>query len=169
MEILNYHTFDLMDLLHCKFNTRLLTNNSYNLTAGTHIVDFYSTNYVIPQIRIDISGKSNRYRAFAMIPSTPANGIEGFGFVQTPITTEPIMHIKPIAPMEYFEKEEPFDPFSMLKNPMVITMIVGLGIAFLAPKLVDPETMKEAQATMSQSESELKNMFSAAVADKKKK
>jgi hypothetical protein len=134
---------------------------SYNLTAGTHYIDFYSTNYILPQIRIDISGKTNRYRAFAITPSAPSGSIEGFGYVQTPISAEPLIHVKPLSTAEYFEKEESFDPLSLLKNPMVITLIVGLGIAVLAPKLVDPEAMKEVQASMSQNEADLKNVFSS--------
>ncbi|KAL0479054.1 hypothetical protein AKO1_007898, partial [Acrasis kona] len=130
----------------------------YELPAGTHYIDFYSVNYLIPQIRIDISPKTGKYRAFAIIPST--NGQDSYGVTQTPISVVPTLNIKPISKNEYFEREEPFDPFSMLKNPMAITLIVGLGIALLAPKLVDPEQMKELQASMSQSESEMKSMMS---------
>jgi hypothetical protein len=151
------------------FHSSYLTIISrFDLTPGSHLVDIVSTEWIFPQIRIDVSGKSGKLRAFQLIPkaSNPATN-EDFTYLRQQIQTNPLK-IQPLSRADYFEKREPFNPYVWLKNPMVLTLVVGVGMAYIFPKIVDPEAMKEAQDQMSQSETDFKSLFSGAKGETKK-
>ena len=54
------------------------------------------------------------------------------------------------------KKREGFDIMSLVKNPMIIVLVVGFAIAFLAPKLIDTEALKEASETVKEGESAIR-------------
>ena len=124
------------------------------------MIDVISTHYIYPQIRIDVSSKSNKARAFRLVPraSNPMTS-EDLTYMREPLSVNPLIQIVPLTEAQYFEKREPFSVLPLLKNPMVLMLIVGVGMAYIFPKVVDPEAMKEAQATLSSSESEFKNLL----------
>ncbi|KAG2375174.1 hypothetical protein C9374_010178 [Naegleria lovaniensis] len=141
------------------------------LTPGSHILQLVCHRFEFAKIRIDVS-KSGKMRGVMMIPSNhpsllteeerksgAAQSLDGFGFVKQGIQVEPVLRVKPLTVLNYFEVVPGFDYFGILKNPMVIMLVVGVLISVVFPKLIDPEAMKEAQKSMSQSESEFKNLL----------
>lgn len=141
------------------------------LTPGSHILHLVSHRFEFPKIRIDVS-KSGKMRGVGMIPSNhpsllteeekksgAAQTLDGFGYVKQGIQVEPVLRVKPLNMLNYFEVVPGFDYLGILKNPMVIMLVVGVLISVVFPKLIDPEAMKEAQKSMGQSEAEFKNLL----------
>jgi len=140
-----------------------------NLTPGSHLLQLVSTRFEFSKIRVDVA-KSGKMRAIAMIPSNhpsllspeerqAAPSVDGFGFVKQAIAVEPVLRIRPLSTNNYFEVIPGFDYFSLLKNPMVIMVVVGVLFSVVFPKMVDPELMKEAQKSIGQSENDFRNIL----------
>ncbi|EFC42448.1 predicted protein [Naegleria gruberi] len=141
------------------------------LTVGSHIVQLACNRFEFAKVRIDVS-KSGKMRAIAMVPSSHPSlysseeerkaavaSVDGFGFVKQNIPVEPILKIRPLNALNYFEVVPPMDYLGLLKNPMVIMLVVGVLVSVVFPKLVDPEAMKEAQKSMSQGEGSFRDLM----------
>jgi hypothetical protein len=130
----------------------------YDLTPGTHYIDVFSIHYTFPQIRVDISSKSPHYaRAYRLIPhATNMQTLEDLNYIKEPISLSPQLRLSPLSRTEYFERRESFNVLSLLKNPMVLMFLFAIGSTYLF-QMIDPKTLKEAQETINQGESELKN------------
>eukprot|EP00668_Euglena_longa_P001952 GGOE01002277.1.p1 GENE.GGOE01002277.1~~GGOE01002277.1.p1 ORF type:complete len:268 (+),score=46.66 GGOE01002277.1:732-1535(+) len=108
----------------------------HGLEAGTHLLDFNVPQHVFPQVRVDMSRKKKgKVRA----------SIAEDGKVET--IKYPLL-LEPKAKAQYFVPREEYSMMGMLKNPMVIMMLVFGGMAFLMPRLADPEQMKEQMQQM---------------------
>lgn len=107
-----------------------------DVPAGAHLLDFSVANYIFPQVRIDMSKKKRgKFRA----------SISEQGRVET--VPYPLL-MEPKARAQYFEPREEYTIGSIVKNPMVMMLLVFGGMAFLMPKMADPEQMKEQMQQM---------------------
>eukprot|EP01059_Diplonema_ambulator_P026260 TRINITY_DN43506_c0_g1_i1.p1 TRINITY_DN43506_c0_g1~~TRINITY_DN43506_c0_g1_i1.p1 ORF type:complete len:223 (+),score=71.16 TRINITY_DN43506_c0_g1_i1:55-669(+) len=113
--------------------TYVRQNGSFllDLPPGTHIIDFAVREFIMPQLRVDISRK------------TPGKYRVAFNDKERHALPEPL-EIEPIAQVSYFEPKEETSYTKMLfGNPMMLMMLVVGGMAFVMPMLVDPEEMKQ--------------------------
>jgi len=109
----------------------------HSVQPGTHILDFTLGNFILPQVRIDISlKKRGKIRA-----SVSENG-------KIEVLPYPLL-LDPRGKAKYFVPREEYSMLGMLKNPMVIMMLVVGVMAFVLPKLADPEQMKEQMQQLS--------------------
>ena len=107
-----------------------------SLSPGVHIVDFSVRKYNMPQLRIDVSKKvAGKYKA--MLNDR----------LRTALTGDQIT-INPISEVAYFETRESFNWMGMVKNPMVLIMVFGLGMAFLMPQDNQMKEMRKVFSTM---------------------
>eukprot|EP00667_Euglena_gracilis_P015897 EG_transcript_16558 len=108
----------------------------HGLPPGTHLLDFNVPRFVFPQVRVDLSRKKKgKVRA----------SVAEDGKVET--IKYPLL-LEPKAVAQFFVPREEYSMMGMLKNPMVIMMLVFGAMAFLMPRLTDPEQMKEQMQQM---------------------
>ncbi|KAJ9441264.1 ER membrane protein complex subunit 7-like protein [Diplonema papillatum] len=101
-----------------------------NLMPGVRIVDFAVRDYLMPQLRIDVSRKTpGKYRAV-------------FNDKNRHIVVEPL-EVEPLAMAPCFEQREAINWIGFLRSPHVLIMVFGLGMAVLMPMMIDPEEMKQ--------------------------
>eukprot|EP01064_Diplonema_japonicum_P035407 TRINITY_DN765_c8_g1_i1.p1 TRINITY_DN765_c8_g1~~TRINITY_DN765_c8_g1_i1.p1 ORF type:complete len:224 (+),score=61.91 TRINITY_DN765_c8_g1_i1:43-672(+) len=101
-----------------------------NLPPGTHLIDFAVREFMMPQLRIDVSKKSpGKYRAMFNDKSR--------------VQLQEPLEVEQLAQVSYFDQHEEISLSSKLMNPMVLMMVFFGGMAFLMPMLVDPEEMKQ--------------------------
>lgn len=105
------------------FQTFVKADGSFvldNLQQGnTYLVEVICPNVQYPQVQLrmgkKIEAKINDH-------------------TQRHVRAEPLTLI-PTGKQEYFQKREPFDPYSLLKNPMVWMVGFGMLAIFVFPKL----------------------------------
>ena len=120
-------------------------------TAGSHLLDIYSRDYVFAPYRIDISttsdssvtqitGAFETYRGTQWsdhgVPLTPGDR-----------PTESLtISAKVLSRKDFYEQRQGFNVLSLLKNPMILMGVVALAFTFGMPKLMenmDPEMKAE--------------------------
>jgi len=114
------------------------------IQPGMHYVEVSHPQFVFPSLRVEFSptGDEKVWPSLAS-SSSPSSRLP------SPIS------VAPIGPAVYFAPREPFNPWSLLKNPMVIMMLVTAGMVFIFPRMMsnmDPkevEEMRKMQANMS--------------------
>jgi hypothetical protein len=131
-----------------KFVTLVTKEFEFNIlmenVAGSKIISFSSTNYLYPQIRVDINSKG-KMRALLNDGSRLEMSVP--------------LKLTPSGKIDYFQKPPPFDPWSYVLNPMGIMIILGV-VMMVLPKLIDPEMLKEARETLQQGEDTIRSTVS---------
>jgi hypothetical protein len=108
----------------------------HGVIAGSHILDFKAADMLFSQVRIDMS-KKKRGKIRASVSEA--------GVVET--VPYPLL-LEPKGKAQYFVPREEYNMMSILKNPMVMIMLAFGVMAFLLPKMADPEQMKEMREQM---------------------
>lgn len=87
-----------------------------HLPAGSYHLEVISIDYNFPPLRIDVNPKfDGSVRAFSFSTEDAASAPQRVKY--------PLL-LRPTDSPVYFTKPQAFDPFSLLKNPMVIMMLV---------------------------------------------
>lgn len=117
-------------------------------TAGSHLLDIYSREYVFAPYRIDTLKTSNSSTVIIGAWET-YRGTKwedrGVALVAAP-TGQLDMSAKVLSKKNFYQQREGFNPLSLLKNPMILMGVVALAFTFGMPKLMenmDPETKAE--------------------------
>ncbi|KAF7319920.1 DUF2012 domain-containing protein [Mycena kentingensis (nom. inval.)] len=108
----------------------------YNVSEGVYVLSVVSHDHVFDQLRIDVAESNYQVRPYAL--GTPLNP------PSTIILSE--ISLPARATHAYYMPPQSFNLMGMLGSPMVLMLIVGGGMVFLMPYLMqnmDPETMKE--------------------------
>ncbi|KAJ8421406.1 hypothetical protein Cgig2_017483 [Carnegiea gigantea] len=125
---------------------------SYNVSAGTHLIEVAAIGYYFSPVRVDISAR-NPGKVQAALTETRRGLSE--------------LALEPLREEEYYEKREPFSIMSLVKSPMGLMVGFMVIVVFLMPKLMgksrvsffinsdyihnplaDPEEIKRAQEEM---------------------
>lgn len=107
-----------------------------NVKPGSYIVEVMNPNYIIPQVRVEISTKGGRTRARKVDYIQP-NEVQ---LIKYPLT------FKVPARTSFFNKREQWQFMDILKSPMVPMLVLPIFFMLVLPKLKDmqdPETKKE--------------------------
>lgn len=104
----------------------------YNVPPGIHQIDIHSNTYLFGQIKIQLLEESMDAPKCLEYPYPGAN---------KQVIAYPLV-IYPQATFQYFEQRRGFSIFGLFKNPMVLMMIMGVGLMYAMPKMMegmDPE------------------------------
>jgi hypothetical protein len=97
------------------------------LPAGSYHLEVISIDHHFVPLRIDVSAKEDgRVRAFYFSTEDASSAPQR---VQYPLL------LRPVGIPVYFTKPQAFDPFSLLKNPMMIMMLVFGVMMFVMPSM----------------------------------
>jgi hypothetical protein len=118
-----------------------------NVEAGSHVVDVTLGDLVFPQVRLDVSEKTDRFRAVfndgsnrvlvnAMNDNSAADAAASAG------ADYPLVQLAPVGQYKYYVPREHFSIWSLLKNPMILMMVVSAGLVYVMPLMVDQDDMR---------------------------
>lgn len=113
----------------------------HRVPPGVHLLDVQSREHHFSQVKV-------RLLADAMdVPTCIEYVYPGAPKQAIPHPLDLTAH----ASYEYYEPRPGFSPFSMLKNPMVMMMLLSVGGMLLVPRMMesmDPEEREQMQRTM---------------------
>ena len=107
----------------------------YNVGPGVHLLDVQSNHLMFSQVKVQLLKDAMNDPKFVEYPYA--------GAAKFPLTK---LILTAHASYEFFQPKPGFSPFTMLKNPMVLMMIVSIGLMFLMPKMMeglDPEQQEQ--------------------------
>jgi hypothetical protein len=88
-----------------------------NIPAGSYVLEIHNVEFTFEVVRVDVA---SRIQA-----SSPSQSSMPYPLV-----------LKPLGRTDYFKKKPVFNPFSFLKNPMVLMMLFMGFAQFALPKMV---------------------------------
>ncbi|KAI9870538.1 MAG: hypothetical protein M1830_004116, partial [Pleopsidium flavum] len=100
-----------------------------NLTVGSYLLDVRCRDYNFAPLRVDVGG-SDEVEVWQTFRGHEWDN-KGEKIMERPV------HVKVLAGKDYYEERSGFSPLSLLKNPMILLGVVGLGIVFGMPYLLD--------------------------------
>ncbi len=113
-----------------------------SLPIGSYHVEVASVQHEFQQVRLEIGSKNEPVRAFYV--STEDSSV--------PSQRAPYpLVLKPVGQIDYFTEKPAFDPFSLLKNPMVIMMLV-FGVMMFAMPSVNAAVQEQQKELQKQQE-----------------
>mmetsp|Transcript_10413 Transcript_10413/g.22638 ORF Transcript_10413/g.22638 Transcript_10413/m.22638 type:complete len:249 (-) Transcript_10413:305-1051(-) len=113
----------------------------YRVPPGVHLLDVQSREHHFSQVKIQLLEEAMDVPKCIeyIYPGAPKQAI--------PHPLELTAH----ASYEYYEPRQGFSPFSILKNPMLLMMLVSVGGMVMMPKMMeglDPEQKEQMQKQM---------------------
>ncbi|MCD7453271.1 ER membrane protein complex subunit 7 [Datura stramonium] len=122
-------------------------SNSYNVSAGTHLIEVSALGYFFSPVRVDVS---------ARIP----------GKVQAALTENRRSMIElvlePLSEEQYYEIKEPFSIMSLVKSPVGLMFGFMLFVMFVMPKLaenMDPEEIRRTQEEIMRNQGSISSLL----------
>eukprot|EP00192_Tetraselmis_astigmatica_P018876 CAMPEP_0117677768 /NCGR_PEP_ID=MMETSP0804-20121206/16919_1 /TAXON_ID=1074897 /ORGANISM="Tetraselmis astigmatica, Strain CCMP880" /LENGTH=232 /DNA_ID=CAMNT_0005487069 /DNA_START=12 /DNA_END=710 /DNA_ORIENTATION=- len=110
-----------------------------NVPVGIHVLEAFHLGFLFPQIRIEVVDEM-------LGQHVRASYVGG----DNRILPYPLL-VQPMGKVSYFEPRQGFSWRSFLFQPQILMMLFMIGGLFILPKMaIDPEQMKEVQASMAQ-------------------
>lgn len=147
------------------YNARLTRTNSLifkNLSLGSHLLTIYSPAIVYPPFRVDVDNKSEEPSTTQTDPLAPTSSASAADTTGSSLQTiqvyqtfranewsnkgprlgvsntgQLILTILPSARKEFYQKRGGFNILSFFMSPMILMAVVGLGMVFGMPYLLE--------------------------------
>jgi len=136
----------------------------HDVASGSYVLSVQDRTFAFPSYKVDIAADDAanpiQVRPFTLgrLSADPST---------VPLLPYPLV-IKPTSRLEYYEKREGFSLWGMIQqNKMILFMVGGIVFAMGMPKLlamIDPEALKEAQASQADLHRSMQAMQSVDVA-----
>ena len=101
-----------------------------NIPVGNYVITIDDVDYFYDSVAVEVYLSKDK----ELIRATSYDIKNGKGGIMK----HPV-HLSPVGPKAYDEVKEPFNVFSLLKNPMVLMMLVSVGLVFLMNKMPKPD------------------------------
>ncbi|KAL0076139.1 hypothetical protein J3Q64DRAFT_1850642 [Phycomyces blakesleeanus] len=123
-----------------------------DIVPGSYLLEIRSIDYIFPKLRVDVTEDGDVVGAYTG---------SGHNWASTGLHIDHPFELRAKLEAEYFVKKQGFNLLGMFKNPMFL-MLGFSGIAmFILPmmmKNLDPEAMKEINASQSEAQKMLTEM-----------
>eukprot|EP00760_Papus_ankaliazontas_P035190 PhM_4_TR7662/c0_g2_i1/m.63323 len=130
----------------------------FALPPGSYTLEIASASHIFPTLRVDVSKKHDNRVRVTLHDGSKQNiaTTNGNSFV-----------IEPIGAAQYYHVREGINPMNLLKNPIVLMTVFGLGMTYIMPMLASEEELKKQMKDFQQLADQAQKPTAAAVQQRK--